>query len=93
MTTMDRLFQKGVLSRDKRGRRFYYATIRTRDEQIASHCRILVCDDAAQRQQVGRPGPQPLRGRRSKHDDHLLDDLEQLLKDRRHRLRPPTGHG
>ena len=85
MTTMDRLFQKGVLSRDKRGRRFYYDTIRTRDEQIASIAESWFATMLPSDSKLAGPVLSRFVDAVSKHDDHLLD--------RRHRLRPPTGHG
>jgi predicted transcriptional regulator len=93
MTTMDRLFQKGVLSREKHGRRFYYATILTRDAQIASIAESWFATMLPSDSKLAGPVLSRFVDAVSKHDGQLLDDLEQLLRARRHRLRPPTGHG
>ena len=94
MTTLDRLFQKGILSREKRGRCFLYNTIRTRDEQIASIAESWFATMLPGDSKLAGPVLHQFVEAVLKRDEHLLDDLEQLLRDRRERSRRPApGHG
>ena len=94
MTTLDRLFQKGILSREKRGRCFLYNTIRTRDEQIASIAESWFATMLPSDSKLASPVLTRFVDAVLKRDEHLLDDLEQLLRDRRERFRrPASGHG
>lgn len=94
MTTMDRLFQKGVLSREKRGRCFVYSPLQTRDAQITSIAeawtKSMLPSDAK------KAGPVLSRFLEAvvKRDPKLADELEQMIRDRRDRLRDRSdGHG
>jgi len=94
MTTMDRLFQKGVLSREKRGRSFIYSTIRTRDAQIASIAEswfeVMLPSDT----KLAGPVLSRFVDAVLKRDESLFLDLEEMLRDRRERLRRrSSGHG
>jgi predicted transcriptional regulator len=94
MTTLDRLFQKGVLSREKRGRCFFYATIRTRDAQITSIAESWIATMLPSDSKLAAPVLTQFVDAVVKRDEHLLDDLEELLRYRRDRVRrPASGHG
>ena len=94
MTTMDRLFQKGVLSREKRGRCFFYSTLQTRDEQIASIAESWIGALLPSDSKLAGPVLSRFVDAVVKRDLHLAEDLEQLIRDRRDRLRArPNGHG
>jgi predicted transcriptional regulator len=68
MTTMDRLFKKGLLARRKVGRAFVYRASATRQELENAILSSLV--DAV-----------------SEQDRALLDELERLVREKRHELR------
>jgi predicted transcriptional regulator len=94
MTTMERLFQKGILARAKHSRHFVYRTILTRDEQIASIAEAWFATLLPSDSKLAGPVLSRFVDAVVKRDARLLDDLEQCLRDRRNRLRPPlTGHG
>lgn len=84
MTTMDRLFKKAVLQRDKRGRAYAYTPRYTRAELNARLMReafdVLLMDG-------GRGGPNPLLSTFveavSEHDAALLGELERLVQEKR----------
>ena len=86
MTTLDRLFRKGVLSRDKSGRAFFYRPHSSREQlqsQLAgsAFATMLPGDASAMRpilsQFVDAVGDRDLA---------LLDDLEALVRARREEL-------
>ena len=68
MTTLDRLFRKGTLSRAKSGRAFFYRPKASQQELISAAGRIDVRDAAAGRCGVGAADPLDVRrhGRRSR---------------------------
>lgn len=86
MTTLDRLFRKGVLERQKRGRAFYYAARLTRPELESA--RAAEALDIALRGDPAALGPlmsffvQAVGDR----DRELLDELEALVQSRRAEL-------
>jgi len=83
MTTMDRLFKKGLLARQKVGRAFVYRATATRDELEGAVATELV------HSLFGRPGRAPLPilsslvDAVSDRDRALLDDLERLIREKR----------
>jgi predicted transcriptional regulator len=86
MTTLDRLFRKGVLSRTKSGRAFFYRTVSTREElqsQLAgsAFATILPSDMSAV-----RPILSCFVDAVGDRDHALLDDLEALIRARRDEL-------
>jgi predicted transcriptional regulator len=86
MTTLDRLFRKGVLSRDKTGRAFFYRPRVSRDElrsQLAgtAFATMLPGDLSA-----ARPILSCFVDAVGERDRALLDDLETLVRARRHEL-------
>ncbi len=86
MTTLDRLFRKGVLVRAKAGRAFFYRTEWTRDQlqsQLAgSALATLLPGELAS----VRPILSMFVDAVGSRDRGLLDELEQLVRDRREAL-------
>ena len=87
MTTLDRLFRKGTLSREKSGRAFFYRPKSTQQELISelagSTFATLLPGDAA----FARPILSMFVDTVSERDTALLDDLEELVKARRDELK------
>ena len=83
MTTMDRLFKKGLLSRRKAGRAFVYRATATRNELDGAVAAELV------QSLLQRDGNEPLPilsslvDAVSDRDRALLDDLERLIREKR----------
>ena len=85
MTTLDRLYKKGVLNRRKEGRAFLYRPRLSREEFE----RVVVRDviDGL----LGRnaePVLTCLVEAVSDYDRHLLDELDRLVKEKRRERRP-----
>jgi len=87
MTTLDRLFRKGTLARDKNGRAFYYRPKTSQQELIStlagSTFATLLPGDAAS----VRPILSMFVDTVSDRDRALLDDLEELVRARRDELK------
>jgi predicted transcriptional regulator len=87
MTTMDRLFKKGLLARRKVGRAFVYRAAATRDEIEGAVATELV------HSLLQRGGDEPLPilsslvDAVSDRDRALLDDLERLIREKRRKVR------
>jgi predicted transcriptional regulator len=83
MTTMDRLFKKGLLSRQKNGRAFVYSPTVTRDELQSVVATELV--HSLLRRDGGEPLPilSSLVDAVSERDRGLLDELERLVRQKR----------
>jgi predicted transcriptional regulator len=86
MTTMDRLFRKGLLSRKKVGRAFVYSPTATHDEIRGAVATELV------NSLLRRDGTEPLPilsslvDAVSERDRGLLDELERLVKAKRREI-------
>jgi predicted transcriptional regulator len=86
MTTMDRLFKKGLLSRKKAGRAFVYTPTATHDEIRGAVATELV------NSLFHRDGSEPLPilsslvDAVSDRDRGLLDELERLVKAKRRQI-------
>ena len=95
MTTMDRLFQKGILSRQKQGRSFVYTIDLSESEQasrIARRWFDALLPNAPT--QTATPILRQFVEVVGERDAELLDELEQLVIQRREALRSkPDGHG
>jgi predicted transcriptional regulator len=87
MTTMDRLFKKGLLSRRKVGRAFLYNATATRDELEGAVAAELV-QGLLQR---GGSEPLPILSSLvdavSDRDRALLDELERLIHEKREQVK------
>lgn len=87
MTTMDRLFKKGLLSRRKSGRAFIYRATATRQELEGAVAAELV------QSLIKRDGSEPLPilsslvDAVSDRDRALLDELERLIREKRRATR------
>jgi len=87
MTTMDRLYKKGLLSRRKAGRAFIYKATATRDELEGAVAVELV------QGLIQRDGSEPLPilsslvDAVSDRDRALLDELERLIREKRRATR------
>lgn len=88
MTTMDRLFKKGLLARRKVGRAFVYRAAATERELEGAVASELV------QSLLSRDGGQPLPilsslvDAVSERDRALLDELERLIREKRRSIRP-----
>jgi predicted transcriptional regulator len=78
MTTLDRLFRKGTLSRFKSGRAFFYQPTATQDELLT----LLPGTNAAM-----RPILSMFVDTVGQRDGALLDELEALVRARREELK------
>jgi predicted transcriptional regulator len=87
MTTLDRLYRKGTLSRTKSGRAFYYLPKATRDQLLSdlagsTFATMLPGDHAA-----ARPILSMFVDTVGRRDHALLDDLEAMIRARREQLK------
>lgn len=91
MTTLDRLFRKGALARDRIGRAFFYRPQFSRDElrsQLAgSTFATLLPGDAS----AVRPILSLFVDAVGERDRALLDELESLVRARRDELEAKAG--
>lgn len=71
MTTLDRLYRKGALTRHKDGRAFYYRPTASRPELVS---------------QIARPIISMFVENIGQRDRALLDELEALVRERRAKL-------
>jgi len=86
MTTLDRLFKKGLLDRRKEDRAFLYSPRMSRDDFARNYAGNLVANFLA--------GPVPSRDLLvscfldavGRHDETLLDELEKKIRNRRKQL-------
>jgi predicted transcriptional regulator len=79
MTTLDRLYKKGLLNRRKDGKAFFYVARQSKTEFKQSFVRRLV-NTVFQGTEETRPLLASLVESVSEHDRKLLDDLEQMVK-------------
>lgn len=83
MTTLDRLYKKGLLEREKDGRAFIYAPSLSQQELERSMARNVI-DMLLGR---GEHGVEPVLAcivdAVSDHDRELLDDLDRLIREKR----------
>jgi predicted transcriptional regulator len=87
MTTLDRLFRKGTLTREKSGRAFYYRPTGSQQQLLSqlagSAFATMLPGDAAS----VRPIMSMFVDTVSDRDHALLDELEQLVRARRDELK------
>jgi predicted transcriptional regulator len=87
MTTLDRLFRKGTLDREKSGRAFYYLPKATQPQLISqlagSTLATLLPGDATS----VRPIMSMFVDTVGDRDEALLDELEELVRARRNELK------
>jgi predicted transcriptional regulator len=79
MTTLDRLYKKGFVTRRRDGRAFVYSAA----TMTAGLLKGLLADDAS----AARPCLSNLVDAMGERDNQLLDELEQLVRDKRERMK------
>ena len=85
MTTVDRLYKKGLLDRASEGRAFRYTPRHTSEELQ----RVTALESILQLLRSGSPSPLPLSylvEALSAHDEQLLDELQLLVERKRREL-------
>jgi len=87
MTTLDRLFKKGLVHREREGRAFLYTAVLERHELEAEMTAGLVTGMLAGGAGATRPFLSNLVDAVGDSDNALLDELERLVRDKRERLR------
>lgn len=85
MTTLDRLYKKGLLARTPEGRAFRYRPAQSEDEfkrsQVAEGLKMLFSTER-------RVAPVSfLVEEITKHDEQLLDELERAIEEKRRQLK------
>jgi predicted transcriptional regulator len=91
MTTLDRLYKKGLLERVAEGRAFRYSPRQSREELQ----RVAAAEGIRQLLATGEPSELPLSYLvevLSEHDAELLDELQQLVERKRRELRDREKH-
>jgi predicted transcriptional regulator len=86
MTTMDRLFKKGLLSRHKVGRAFVYNATATREELEGAVAAELVQSLLSHNNAESLPVLSSLVDAVSERDRALLGELERLVREKRRAL-------
>lgn len=83
MTTLDRLYRKGVLAREKEGRRFVYQPRLTREELLTSVAGDALAAILGARAAAYRPMVSFLLEAVRTEDRDVLDSLDALIRERR----------
>ena len=83
MTTLDRLYRKGVLSREKEGRRFLYQPRLTRELLLSSVAGDALEAILGSRAAEYRPMVSFLLDAVRREDRDVLDSLDALIRERR----------
>jgi predicted transcriptional regulator len=86
MTTLDRLYKKGILDRRSVGRAFYYSAKMSRqtyNQQLTQHLLGIMVEESGSRQSVLSCFVDYV----SESDRKLLDDLDKLIKAKKRSLR------
>ena len=86
MTTLDRLFRKGLLTRRKQGRAYVYSAQVTPGEFRQGAARGLLGHLLGQDRESARPVLSSIVESVSERDRELLDDLEALVRAKRRAL-------
>lgn len=85
MTTLDRLYKKGLLHRRKDGRAFLYASRVTHDE-LERGITVDVIEELITNTMEVKPILSCIVDSVSERDSELLDELERLVKEKREEL-------
>ena len=86
MTTLDRLYKKGLLCRRKQGKAFHYAAVMSSEQyqtSLASHLFGMVLNDHDHTLAVLSRFVDAV----SEADEKMLEELDELVKSRRRALR------
>ena len=86
MTTLDRLYKKGLLDRQRQGRAFIYSASASREELGRAAAADLIDGLLHQSPGAAQPLLSSLVDVVSARDRQLLDELERLVRDKRRRL-------
>ncbi len=86
MTTLDRLFKKGLLARRRQGRAFLYAATASREQLGRSLAGELVVGLLGHGREVTRPLLSSLVDAVGEQDRRLLDELDRLVREKRRQL-------
>jgi predicted transcriptional regulator len=86
MTTLDRLYKKGVLERVPEGRAFRYSPRQSKDEFKGALIRRAIGEMLGSSNQTADPMSYLVEAV-SEHDRSLLDDLERAIERKRRELR------
>jgi predicted transcriptional regulator len=86
MTTLDRLFRKGLLARSKRARAFVYSAVATREELDDIVASDVVSGLLAGEWSAPLPFLSNLVDAVGERDRALLDELERLVRTKRRQL-------
>jgi predicted transcriptional regulator len=87
MTTLDRLFRKGALLRDKQGRAFFYRPAASRDQLISQLAGSAFANLLPGEHAAVRPILSMFVDTVGARDGALLDELESLVRARRDELK------
>ncbi len=87
MTTLDRLFRKGTLSRVKDGRAFYYQPKVSHDDLVSQLAGSALATMLPGDSSAARPILSMFVDTVGRRDEALLDELEQLVRARREELK------
>ena len=82
MTTLDRLFKKGLVLRQREGRAFVYTVARSREEMSATLTGGLLRGVLAHGPATARPFLSNLVDAVGEGDSALRDELERLVRDK-----------
>ena len=87
MTTLDRLFRKGTLRREKAGRAFYYVPKASQDQLISELAGSTIATLLPDNNASVRPIMSMFVDTLGDRDEALLDELETLVRARREELK------
>ena len=87
MTTLDRLFRKGTLSRAKRGRAFYYVPKATQEQMMSELAGSTLKTLLPGNPSAMRPILSMFVDTVGQRDEAMLDELEALVRERRLELK------
>lgn len=87
MTTLDRLFRKGMLLRSKSGRAFYYTPKATYDEMVSDFAGFTLKTLLPGNASAMRPILSMFVDTVGQQDEAMLDELEALVRERRQELK------
>ena len=92
MTTLDRLFKKGFVARTRKGRGFLYTAAYTREQVEAAVAAGLLTGFLGEGGHA-RPVLSHLVDVVAEQDTALLDELEELVRRKRHDMQAPPAPG
>jgi predicted transcriptional regulator len=93
MTTLDRLYKKGLVHRRREGRAFVYTAALERHEIEATMTAGLLDGVLSSGPGAARPFLSNLVDAVGDSDDKLLDELERLVRDKRETLKLTRARG